>query len=78
MYLAFVYIRAWMVGFNLNVPKLYPYFFINLDEQGVAGVVRWVVILLVAFIVLGYVLMMVDRALGSSRRNGRIESTATV
>ena len=78
MYLAFVYIRAWMVGFNLNVPKLYPYFFINLDEQGVAGVVRWVVILLVAFIVLGYVLMGIDRALGSSRRNGRIESTATV
>lgn len=78
MYLAFVYIRAWMVGFNLNVPKLYPYFFINLDKQGVAGVVRWVVILLVAFIVLGYVLMGIDRALGSSRRNGRIESTATV
>ena len=51
MYLAFVYIRAWMVGFDLNVPKLYPYFFINLDEQGVAGVVRWVVILLVAVIV---------------------------
>ena len=78
MYLAFIYIRAWMVGFNLNVPKLYPYFFINLDEQGVAGVVRWVIILLVAFIVLGYVLMGIDRALGSSRRNGRIESTATV
>ena len=55
-----------------------PYFFINLDEQGVAGVVRWVVILLVAFIVLGYVLMGIDRALGSPKRNGRIESTATV
>ena len=78
MYLAFVYIRAWMVGFDLNVPKLYPYFFINLDEQGVAGVVRWVVILLVAFIVLGYVLMGIDRALGSAKRNGGIRETFTV
>lgn len=65
VYLAFVYVRAWAVGFDPRVELLYPYFFLDLDEQGVAGVARWVLVLLVAFVVLGYLLMGVDRLLRS-------------
>ncbi|MUH59698.1 Pr6Pr family membrane protein [Bifidobacterium canis] len=62
-YLALVYVRAWLVNWDANVPKLYPYFFIDLNQQGVGGVVRWCVILLAAFIILGYILMAIDRML---------------
>lgn len=65
VYLAFVYVRAWMVNFDANTPLLYPYFFLDLDQQGTGGVVRWCCILLVAFVALGYILMGIDRSIKS-------------
>ena len=41
-------VRAWMLEFNAEVPYIYPYFFLNLDTQGVTGVLKWVGILLLA------------------------------
>lgn len=44
-----------------NTPRIYPYFFLNLETQGVAGVIKWVLILLAAFVALGYVFFGLDR-----------------
>jgi hypothetical protein len=44
-----------------TTPLIYPYFFVNLDTQGVGGVLKWIVILLVAFIAVGYLFVGLDR-----------------
>ena len=64
LYVAFVYIRAAMLDFNPEAPYIYPYFFLNLETQGASGVVKWVVILFLGFIVLGYIFYGIDKALG--------------
>ena len=46
---------------------LYPYFFLNLDNLGVAGVAKWVVILFAGFIVLGYIFYGIDKIIKSDR-----------
>ena len=60
LYVAFVFIRAAIVNFNPDVPYLYPYFFLNLDNLGVAGVAKWVAILFAGFIALGYIFYGLD------------------
>ena len=65
LYVAFVFIRAAIVSFNPEVPYLYPYFFLNLDNLGVAGVARWVVILFAGFIALGYIFYGIDNFIKS-------------
>ena len=67
LYVAFVYIRAAIVGFNPNVPYLYPYFFLNLDNLGVMGVAKWVAILFVGFIALGYIFYGIDKLIKSKK-----------
>ena len=67
LYVAFVYIRASIVNFNPEVPYLYPYFFLNLDTQGIAGVVKWVLILFVGFIALGYIFYGIDKLIKSKK-----------
>ena len=61
VYVIFVYSRAAIVNFNPQVAYLYPYFFLNLDNLGVAGVARWLVILLIGFIALGYIFYGIDK-----------------
>lgn len=61
VYVVFVYIRAWILDFNPDAPYIYPYFFLNLDTQGVAGVMKWVLILLVGFAVTGCLIFGIDR-----------------
>lgn len=65
LYVAFVFIRAAIVNFNPEVPYLYPYFFLNLDTLGVAGVAKWVAILFVGFIALGYIFYGIDKIIKS-------------
>ena len=65
IYVIFVYTRAAIVNFNPEVPYLYPYFFLNLDNLGVAGVAKWVAILFVGFIALGYIFYGIDKAIKS-------------
>jgi hypothetical protein len=37
-----------------TTPLIYPYFFVNLDTQGVDGVLMWIGILSVAFAAVGF------------------------
>ena len=67
LYIIFIYTRAFIVNFNPEVPYLYPYFFLNLDNLGVAGVAKWVAILFAGFIVLGYIFYGIDKIIKSDR-----------
>ena len=67
LYIIFIYTRAFIVNFNPEVPYLYPYFFLNLDNLGVAGVAKWVAILFAGFIVLGYIFYGIDKLIKSDR-----------
>ena len=61
VYAIFIFIRAWILEFNPEAPYIYPYFFLNLDELGVGGVIKWIGILSIVFIVIGYVLFGLDK-----------------
>lgn len=78
-YVAFVFIHAACFGFNSSLmnfagtgPHIYPYFFLNIDNLGVGGVIMWIVILAVAFIALGYLMYGVDKLI-LKRRNKRTQ-----
>ena len=67
-YLAFIFIQAAIMKFDSSVlipgtttPLIYPYFFVNLETQGVGGVAKWVVILLAAFVVVGFIFFGLDK-----------------
>lgn len=66
-YVIFVYIRAAILNFNPDAPYIYPYFFLNLETQGVAGVAKWVAILFVGFIALGYIFYGIDKLVKSKK-----------
>ena len=59
----FIFIRAWVLDFNPEAPYIYPYFFLNLDELGVVGVIKWIGILSVVFVVIGYIMFGIDKIL---------------
>ena len=65
LYVVFVYIRAAILNFDPEVPYIYPYFFLNLETQGVAGVVKWVAVLFAGFIALGYIFYGIDKLIKS-------------
>lgn len=46
---------------NTNTPLIYPYFFVNLETQGVLGVLMWIGILVAVFITVGFVFFGLDR-----------------
>ena len=67
-YIAFIFIQAAIMKFDTSIlipgtatPLIYPYFFINLETQGVAGVIKWCVLLMIGFMVMGYVFFGLDR-----------------
>ena len=45
----------------MTTPLIYPYFFVNLETQGVFGVLMWVGILAAAFAAVGYLFLALDR-----------------
>ena len=65
LYIVFVYTRAAIVKFNPEVPYLYPYFFLNLDNLGIVGVSKWIMILFIGFIFLGYIFYGIDMLIKS-------------
>lgn len=67
IYIVFVFIRAWALDFDPDAPLIYPYFFLNLETQGVTGVIRWIMILFAAFIIVGFGFWGVDR-IGKRRK----------
>ena len=67
-YLTFLLIQAVILKFDSSIlipttttPLIYPYFFVNLETLGVGGVLKWVVILFVAFVVVGYLFLGLDK-----------------
>ena len=70
-YMVFIFIQAAILKFDTSIlipgtatPLIYPYFFVNLETQGVGGVAKWAVLLLVAFMAVGYLFYGIDRLLG--------------
>ena len=69
-YVLFILIQAMVLKFDTsilipgtNTPLIYPYFFVNLETQGVAGVAKWATVMFVAFMAVGFVLYGIDRIL---------------
>ncbi len=67
-YITFIFIQAAIMKFDTSIlipgtttPLIYPYFFVNLETQGVGGVIRWIIILFIAFVSLGYVFLGIDK-----------------
>lgn len=68
IYVIFLLIQAIILKFDTSIlipttttPLIYPYFFVNLDTQGVSGVLMWIGILAVAFTAVGYLFYGLDR-----------------
>ena len=69
-YVLFILIQAMVLKFDTsilipgtNTPLIYPYFFVNLETQGVAGVAKWTMIMFVAFMTVGFIFYGIDRIL---------------
>lgn len=69
-YVAFVFIHAAMYKFDSTIsnyigdgPFIYPYFFLNVETQGVGGVIKWVVMLSLGFVAAGFLFYGIDRVL---------------
>ena len=67
-YVFFLLIQAIILKFDTsilipttNTPLIYPYFFVNIETQGVPGVLMWIAILSVAFVAVGYLFYGLDR-----------------
>ena len=68
VYVIFLLIQAIVLRFDSSIlipttttPLIYPYFFVNLDTQGVNGVLMWIAILSVAFAAVGFGFFGIDR-----------------
>lgn len=61
-----VYVFGVSMGSTLNIGSRFPYPFIDVDVLGVPQVALTAVIMIVAFVVLGYVLFALDRLLGKT------------
>ena len=67
-YAIFLLIQAVVLKFDSSIlipttttPLIYPYFFVNLETQGVSGVLMWIAILAVAFVAVGFAFFGLDR-----------------
>ena len=66
-YIIFLLIHAIILKFDSSIlipttttPLIYPYFFVNLDNLGVTGVLTWIGILSAAFVAVGFVFFGID------------------
>ena len=67
-YAIFLLIQAVILNFDTSIhipttttPLIYPYFFVNLDTQGVSGVLMWIGILAAAFVAVGFLFFSLDK-----------------
>ena len=67
-YIMFLLIQAIILKFDTSIlipttttPLIYPYFFVNLDTQGVGGVLMWIGILSAAFVAVGFLFFGLDK-----------------
>ncbi len=83
-YAIFLLIHAAILRFDSSILTptgtgilIYPYFFVNLDTQGVPGVLMWVAILAVAFVALGFAFLGIDRLGKKSREEASVHTVYT-
>ena len=74
-YAIFLLIQAVILNFDSSIliptsttPLIYPYFFVNLDDLGVPGVLMWIGILSVAFVAVGYLFFGLDKISGKAKK----------
>ena len=67
-YAVFLLIQAAILKFDSSIlipttttPLIYPYFFVNLETQGVPGVLMWIGILSAAFVAVGFLFFGLDK-----------------
>ena len=67
-YVIFLLIQAVILKFDSSIlipttttPLIYPYFFVNIDTQGVPGVLMWIGIIAAAFVAVGFAFFGLDR-----------------
>ena len=67
-YVIFLLIQAVILKFDSSIlipttktPLIYPYFFVNLETQGVFGVLMWIGILSAAFVLVGFLFFGLDK-----------------
>ncbi len=58
-YVGFIFIRAEIL--NRVGYLIYPYFFLNVNNIGWGGVLGWIGILFISFVILGYVFVLIDK-----------------
>ena len=68
IYVIFLLIQAIILKFDSSIlipttttPLIYPYFFVNLETQGVSGVLMWIGILSAAFVAVGFLFFGLDK-----------------
>jgi hypothetical protein len=73
-YATFLLIQAAILGFDTTIrhaisttPLIYPYFYVNLETQGIGGVLMWVAILSAAFVAVGFGFYGLDRAVKTKK-----------
>ena len=76
-YIIFLLIQAVILKFDSSIlipttetPLIYPYFFLNIDTQGVSGVLMWIGILSVSFVVMGFLFFGLDKLGRKKDENG--------
>ena len=74
VYVIFLLIQAVILKFDSSIlipgsqtPLIYPYFFVNLETQGEAGVLMWIGILAAAFVAVGFAFFGLDRLLKKNK-----------
>ena len=74
-YVLFLLVQAIILKFDSSIlipttttPLIYPYFFVNLDTQGEAGVLMWIGILSAAFVAVGFLFFGIDRITGKKAK----------
>lgn len=67
-YIIFLLIHATILKFDSSIlipttttPLIYPYFFLNLETQGVSGVLMWIGFLSIAFVAAGFFFFGLDK-----------------
>lgn len=66
LYIPFIYIRGAIVKETSTVK--YPYFFLDVDKNGVGVTILWIVGLTVFFIILGYLIYFFDKKLAEKKQ----------
>ena len=68
VYVIFIFTQAAILRFDTSIlipttttPLIYPYFFLNIETQTLPGVIKWIAILFVAFMAVGFVFFALDK-----------------